>query len=36
MLCRIGLARYNALLRKHQRASVVAVVNGYPIRTVVS
>jgi hypothetical protein len=26
----------NALLRKHQRASVVAVVNGSPIRTVAS
>ena len=36
LLCRIGPARYNALLRKHQRASVVAVVNGYLIRTVVS
>ena len=34
LLCRIGPARYNALLRKHQRASVVAVVNGYPIGTV--
>ena len=32
LLCRIGPAHYNALLWKHQRASVVAV-NGYPIRT---
>ena len=36
LLCQIGPARYHALLRKHQRASVVAVVNGYLIRTVVS
>jgi hypothetical protein len=36
LLCRIGTARYNALLRKHQRSSVVTVVIGYPIRTVVS
>jgi hypothetical protein len=36
LLCRIGPARYNALLRKHQRARVVATVNGYRIRPVVS
>lgn len=34
LICRVGPAKYNAMLAQHHRDSVVAVVNGYAIRKV--
>ena len=34
LIWRVGVARYNQLLRAHQRASVIETMNGYDIRAV--